>query len=188
MTRQERLLKYVGGVLLLSALAMFFIAWSGGFISWVDVEKIAVSESSTSVKGGIKEVYRLGLGPGDLLLESIRAFIKEHDIRDGAVLTGIGSLSECQLHWPTKVEYPSTSKYETFKGPLEITGIQGIIADYEPHLHMMIAEKGDTRTAGGHMEDGCKVLYLVELTIAKFDGPRMTRRPNKYNVKMLPRK
>ena len=155
--------------------------------AWVGVEKSAAS-GSRSVASNIKEVYRLALGPGDFLLESILEFIKEHDIKDGVVLTGIGSLSECSLHWPTTVVYPSTNKFETFKGPLEITGIQGIIADGEPHLHMMVAEGGDARAAGGHMEKGCKVLYLAEITIAKLDGPPMTRRPNQYNVRMLQKK
>lgn len=135
--------------------------------------------------GAIKSVHRLGLRPGDLLLESVREFIREKDIRDGAVLTGIGSLSECQLHWPKKAAYPPENEFRTFKGVLEITGIQGIIADGEPHLHISLAEHGDARTMGGHLEDGGKVLYLVELTIAEFAGTPMTRRPNQHNVKML---
>jgi len=49
----------------------------------------------------------------------------------------------------------------------------------------MLAEKGDARSIGGHLEDGSKVLYLAEITIAEFDGPPMTRRPNQQNVRML---
>lgn len=143
------------------------------------------SESGAGEETRIAAIYRLGLGPGDLLLESIEDFIREHDIQDGAVLTGIGSLSECSLHWPAKAEYPPTDVFETFKGPIEITSIQGIIAGGEPHLHMMVAEGGDKRAMGGHMEKGCRVLYLAEITIARFDGPPMTRRPNEHGVNML---
>ncbi len=182
----ERYLKTVrrkcsSGTLMLVAVATLATLWAA-------MPERPVSQSQRFAKGGIKQIYRLGLGPGDLLLESIRDFIKEQGIKDGAVLTGIGSLSECRLHWPVKAEYPPTNKFGTFQGALEITGIQGVIADGEPHLHMMVAESGDSRAAGGHLEDGCKVLYLAELTIAEFDGPPMTRRPNQYNVKMLQRK
>ena len=143
------------------------------------------AKAKTSASGTITKVHRLGLGPGDLLVEGIRDFLREHNIKDGAVLTGIGSLSECTVHWPRRPVYPPEDVFKTFKGALEITGIQGIIADGEPHLHIMLAERGDGRTIGGHLEAGTKVLYLAEITIAEFDGPSMTRRPNQHNVKML---
>jgi predicted DNA-binding protein with PD1-like motif len=135
--------------------------------------------------GGIEAVYRLGLRPGDLLLESIEDFAARHGIRDGAVLTGIGSLSECRIHWPARPEFPPEDEFATFRGALEIAAIQGIIADGEPHLHLIVVEGGDRRAVGGHMEKGCKVLYLAEITIAKFRGPPMTRRASEHGVKML---
>ena len=104
---------------------------------------------------------------------------------DGAVLTGIGSLSECRIHWPARPEFPPQDEFATFRGALEIAAIQGIIADGEPHLHLIVVEGGDRRAVGGHMEKGCKVLYLAEITIVKFRGPPMTRRPNEHGVKML---
>lgn len=156
--------------------------------SCVQMERTQDRDASTVAAGGVVTVHRLGLGPGDLLLESIQEFIDDNGIRDGAVLTGIGSLSECTIHWPARPEYPPTDKFATFQGALEITSIQGIIADGEPHLHMMVAEGGDARAVGGHLEKGCKVLYLAEITIAELDGPPMTRRPNQHNVKMLERK
>ena len=133
----------------------------------------------------IETIYRLGLRPGDLLLESVERFIKEHDIQDGAVLTGIGSLSECTFRFPEKAESPPTILSASYQGPLEMTGMQGIIADGEAHQHMSVAEHGHERTIGGHLWQGCKVLYLAEITIAKFTGPKMTRRPNEHGVKLL---
>ena len=171
----------VSGCLLLLAAATIAVSCAG-------MQKVATSEPTSQASGGIKRIHRLGLGPGDLLLESIRQFIHEHQIKDGAVLTGIGSLSACRLHWPERAEYPPTNKFATFEGVLEITSIQGVIADGEPHLHMMVAEGGDSKAIGGHLEDGCRVLYLVELTIAEFDGSPMTRRPNEHGVKMLEEK
>ncbi|MBI4662416.1 MAG: DNA-binding protein [Verrucomicrobia bacterium] len=154
-------------------------------VAWITLAQNPPAKPTTRAAGSIKKVHRLGLGPGDLLLESIRHFIREHGINDGAVLTGIGSLSECRIHWPAKPEYPPQNVFQTFKGSLEIAGIQGIIADGEPHLHLIVAERGEARSIGGHLEDGSKVLYLAEITIAEFDGPPMTRRPNQHNVRML---
>jgi predicted DNA-binding protein with PD1-like motif len=133
----------------------------------------------------IENVYRLGLRPGDLLLESIQKFIKDKGIQDGAILTGIGSVGECSFQFPERPESPPPMKSGTYQGPLEITGMQGIIADFEPHLHMSVAERGHERLIGGHLGPNCRVLYLAEITIAKFAGPPMTRKPNEYGVKLL---
>ena len=147
--------------------------------------RTGAGETPAGEGAGIEAVYRLGLGPGDLLLESIEEFAARHGIRDGAVLTGIGSLSECRIHWPARPEFPPQDEFATFRGALEIAAIQGIIADGEPHLHLVVVEGGDRRTVGGHMEKGCKVLYLAEITIAKLRGPPLVRRPNEHGVKML---
>src|ERR1035441_4471286 len=50
----------------------------------------------------IQEVYRIRLDRDDLVLESIDAAIKEHNIRDGMVLTGVGSLPECSRRWRSR--------------------------------------------------------------------------------------
>lgn len=142
-----------------------------------------VSVDPTSTQ--IENVYRLGLRPGDLLLESIQKFIKDKGIQDGAILTGIGSLGECTFQFPERAESPPPVKSEVYQGPLEITGMQGLIADFEPHLHLSVAERGHERVIGGHLGPNCKVLYLAEITIAKFVGQPMTRKPNEHGVKLL---
>jgi predicted DNA-binding protein with PD1-like motif len=123
--------------------------------------------------------------PRDLLLESIEKFIKDKGIQDGAILTGIGSLGECTFQFPERAESPPPVKSETYQGPLEITGMQGLIADFEPHLHLSVAERGHERIIGGHLGPNCRVLYLAEITIAKFAGQPMTRKPNEHGVKLL---
>ena len=167
------------------ALASFALAAGALLLVWINFAQTVPAKPKTAAEGGLKKIHRLGLGPGEPLLESVRNFIRDHNIKDGAVLTGIGSLSECRLHWPKEPVYPPENVFQTFKGSLEIASLQGIIADGEPHLHLILAEKGDVRAIGGHLEDGSKVLYLAELTIAEFDGTPMTRRPNQHNVRML---
>lgn len=144
------------------------------------------SEAIAFFGGKIKGIHLLRIDPGTMLLESIQNFINKEKITDGAVISGIGTLSECRMHWVTTTTFPSVERYETLKKPLELMTIQGIIADGIPHLHMTVS---DTLGAiGGHLENGCKVLYLAEVVIASFDGPPLTRRPNEQGIKMLQRK
>ena len=134
----------------------------------------------------IAEVYRVRLDRGDLLLETIQNVIHQYGIADGAFLSAAGSLEECTFHRVNSVAEKPEDKVVTEKGPMEILGISGMIADSEPHLHLTLS---DVRGAfGGHLEKGCRVLYRAELTIAKFSGTRLARKPNQQGVPVLGRK
>jgi predicted DNA-binding protein with PD1-like motif len=47
---------------------------------------------------GPYQAVTIGLGPEEKLLESIKEAIKRHDIRNGAVVSGVGTLKRCHLH------------------------------------------------------------------------------------------
>ncbi len=145
----------------------------------------AGSYGQEKVFGGaqIEEVYRIRLDRGDLLLETILDTIKKHDIQDGAVMTAVGSLQECTFHGVVSLAEKPEQKFTTVKEAVEILNINGIIAAGEPHLHMTLS---NTKGAfGGHLEKGCKVLYRAEVTIAKFSGAPLARKPNKAGVPVL---
>jgi hypothetical protein len=139
----------------------------------------AADAVSPAVFGGaqVQEIYRIRLDRGDLLLESINAAIKRYGIQDGLVLTAVGSLQECTYHAASTLATVAEDKYFTVKGPMELLNLNGIIAAGEPHLHMILStiKRG---AFGGHLEKGCKVLYRVEITIAKTSGPPLERKLN----------
>lgn len=135
----------------------------------------------------IQEIIRLRLDRNDLLLESIQAAIKQHNIQDGAVLTAAGSLQVCTYHGVATLAEKPEQKFTTVQGPLEIINVNGLIAAAEPHSHMTLS-RAEGGALGGHLEKGCKVLYRAELTIAKFSGTPLARKPNSAGVPMLQRK
>jgi uncharacterized protein len=132
----------------------------------------------------IQEVYRIRLDRGDLLLETIQDAIKKNNIQDGAVLTAAGSLQECTYHRVKSVAAKPEDEFLTVKGPIEIMNINGMIAAGEPHLHLTLSSP-DKGVFGGHLENGCRVLYRAEVTVAKFSGTALARKPNKEGVPML---
>lgn len=135
----------------------------------------------------IQEVIRLRLDRNDLLLESIQAAIAKHKIEDGAVLTAAGSLQVCTYHGVKTLAEKPEQQFTTVQGPLEIIGVNGLIAAGEPHIHMTLS-RPEGGALGGHLEKGCKVLYRAELTIAKFSGTALARKPNQAGVPMLQKK
>jgi hypothetical protein len=71
---------------------------------------------------------------------------------------------------------------------MEIIGVNGIIAAGEPHLHFTLSSP-EGGAFGGHLENGCKVLYRAELTILKFGGRNpLARKPNREGVPVLGKK
>lgn len=135
----------------------------------------------------VQDVYRVVLDRNALLLESILDVIQQKNIQDGQVLVTSGSVQECTYHYVTSTALKAKNEFKTVKGPFEILNAGGLIADGEPHIHIALSspEKG---AFGGHLEKGCRVLYLAELTILKYSGPPLTRKNNENGISILQRK
>jgi predicted DNA-binding protein with PD1-like motif len=131
-----------------------------------------------------EEVYRVVLDRDALLLESIADVIKQKGIRDGHVMVTAGSLQECTYHYVVSNAKKPKDEYKTVKEPMEILSGGGIIADGLPHLHIALSSPGKG-AFGGHLENGCKILYLGEVTIVKYTGEALTRKPNENGVGIL---
>lgn len=131
----------------------------------------------------IQAVYRVVLDRDALLLESILDVIKQKNVQDGQVFVTSGSVQKCTYHYVTSADLKAKNAYKTVKGAFEILSGGGIIAAGEPHIHIALSsEKG---AFGGHLEKGCRVLYLAELTIYKFSGPPLVRRNNENGISLL---
>lgn len=129
-------------------------------------------------------VFAIRLDKGDDLLECLQSFINKNVVRDAAVVSGIGTLSDCVLHMVTTTGLPAIEHFEKWEDkPLEIASIDGIIADGQPHLHMVVS---DTHAAyAGHVEPGCRVLYLAELVIIELLGGNLTRKLDQDKLNKL---
>jgi len=128
----------------------------------------------TKSYGGATEIVVVGIAPGEMLLETVQAAIKEHGVQNGAVVSGIGTLKVCNMHHIVHDGFPPENRYYKIEKPLEVSSISGIIADGEAHLHMTVGY-ADELALAGHVEPGCEVLYLAELVILKFNGLQLDR-------------
>jgi predicted DNA-binding protein with PD1-like motif len=116
-----------------------------------------------------EEVIVVGLDSGDDLLGSIEEAIDKMGIKNGVIVSGIGSLSVARYHIVEPgIEKPWKDKFITKDGTIEVMCLQGIIADGEPHLHISLSQ-GD-KAFGGHLEKGCKILTVSEIVIKRVSG------------------
>ena len=128
----------------------------------------------TARYSGSTEIVTIGIRPGEMLLESIREAIARHEIRSGVVVSGVGTLKTCHLHYVTHTDFPSDNRFFMLERPLELLSVSGIIADGEPHLHVVVSCK-EEGLWGGHLEDSSEVLYLAEIAILKCNEFELTR-------------
>jgi predicted DNA-binding protein with PD1-like motif len=126
---------------------------------------------------GTPKTHVIQMDPGDYLLEGLREFIEQSGLRNGVVVSGIGTLNECTMHMVTTTTFPPVEVKPTFPDTaLELTSMQGVIADGTPHIHMNVSTS--ETAVGGHLEPGCRVLYLAEIVVVEFDGLELKRVPN----------
>lgn len=123
------------------------------------------------------------LGKGELILESVQKEIDRLDIRNGILLSAIGSLRKVALHVITNTDEVSVNKYITIEKPIELGAAQGIIIDGEPHFHLIISEPDNMYA--GHMEPGCEVQYLAELAILELKDLNLTRKLDKLGISYI---
>lgn len=109
----------------------------------------------------------LSLGEGDLLLESLREVARQADLHTGSIHYGLGSLS--------RVRTSGVGGRLDLPGPIEIVGFGGVIADFQPHVHITLVD-GSGRFYGGHLEEGCAIHTVAEVGIARASELRLVRR------------
>lgn len=111
---------------------------------------------------------------GEDLLKSIVKAIEDTRLDTGVVVSGAGSLLKARIHMVSSNDFPPKDDFLDFEGPLEIVSLQGIIANGQPHLHICIVNR-EFKSFSGHLEEGCLILSICEVAVAKVGDPKLTR-------------
>jgi len=127
------------------------------------------------------------LGKGDKVLESIQSEMDRLGVKNAVLLSAIGSLRKLVFHVITKTTDKSVNKFVTIEDAIEVGGMQGLIIDGEPHLHIICSDKANN-TYVGHLENGCEVQYLMELSFMEIDGLDLTRRIDEFGNAYIDKK
>ncbi len=104
------------------------------------------------------------LNPKDDVLASIRAAVREQGIRNGIIISGVGSLNRYRVHVVNKPVLPTEDVFFEGEGPFDILTVTGMILDGRVHAHITFSNT--ERAMGGHLEEGCTVLTFAVIVIA----------------------
>ena len=129
-------------------------------------------------------VIVMHLGKGDLLQESIASELKRLGVANAILLSCIGSLRKLTMHVIASTDDVSTDEFMTIEEPIEIGAMQGIVLNGEPHFHIVCSAPGN-RHFTGHLENGCEVQYLAEISLVEIKDMRLTRRLDAFNISYI---
>lgn len=116
-------------------------------------------------------VHALRLRPGQDLRQQLTAFIEQHQIRAGAVVTCVGSLTQATLRLANQ-EGPTV-----YEGHFEIVSLVGTLSVNGSHLHLSVSDSTG-RTIGGHLLEGNVIYTTAELVLGVFDELDFRREPD----------
>lgn len=136
-----------------------------------------------SAEGTLKRIVSVRLAPGDDLLKGMEDACKKHGIKNGVILSGIGSLRSALFFTPvvlpdTKAGYGYSTPLE-MAGPIELISVSGAVcegSDGKPSLHVHCCfgdSEGNTRA--GHLIEGNPVLLTADICIGEYEGIRVMR-------------
>ena len=93
---------------------------------------------------------------GDDILESLRAAVAQHGIKNGVILGEIGSILSYHVHIVDTTSLPPHDVFLKGDGPFDILSLNGLILDGRVHAHITFSDS--EKAMGGHLEEGCRIL------------------------------
>lgn len=142
------------------------------------------NERLVMAEGAFKKVIAIRLKPGADVLESILEALNEAGIKNGVIVSGIGSLAKARYCNAEEIpESPAGYGYGDpleDEGAIEVTSLNGIVC-HDPsgeanmHIHITMSDV-EGNGYGGHLIEGSIVLLTMDIVIAEIgDGIQMVR-------------
>ena len=98
------------------------------------------------------------------LLAGIESMVKQHKIKNGVILAGIGSVRNYHIHSVSNRTFPSKNTYtKDPAAPADIVSMNGYIMNGTIHAHMTMTTAD--KAFGGHLEPGTTVYTFAIVTI-----------------------
>jgi len=98
------------------------------------------------------------------LLAGLEKMVKQEKIRNGVILSGIGSLRGYHFHVISNRTFPSKNiLVKNPTAPADLVGMNGYVIDGHIHAHMTLSNAD--KAFGGHLEAGTEVFTFAVVTI-----------------------
>lgn len=137
-----------------------------------------------TAQGSLSRVIAIRMKPGTDFLKGLEDACQRHNIKNGLILSCIGSLKDVEFCNP--VEQPEKKAGYGYgealhlSGPIELASATGVICHDDQgtrnlHIHVTLTDRHGT-AHGGHLLEGAKVLLNVDAVIGEIGGVEMLRK------------
>jgi predicted DNA-binding protein with PD1-like motif len=136
--------------------------------------------------GKVGRIVAFRLAPGEDLLEGLAEACAKHNLNNGLIMTGIGSLRSARFFNPVplpgrKIGYGYGDPI-VLAGPIELISANGMICKGDSgetlfHIHCGFSDQNGGGW-GGHLIEGNKVLITADFIIGEVEDMIMGRRFN----------
>jgi predicted DNA-binding protein with PD1-like motif len=124
---------------------------------------------------GAVRTFMVSFRRGDYVIEELRAMFEREGIDAALITSGIGSFDICKLHTITNTGLPPEERYISLEGPVEVGSLQGSVAGGEPHIHIVVHDVAQDEVHIGHLEEGSRCCFRLELGVVALDGVKTKR-------------
>lgn len=108
------------------------------------------------------------------LLAAMEKMVKQEHIRNGVILSAIGSVRGYEVHQVSNRTFPSHDTYtKDPTQPADLVGMNGYVIDGRIHAHMTLATPD--KVIAGHLEPGTQVFTFAIVTIGEMNGTDLAR-------------
>jgi hypothetical protein len=102
------------------------------------------------------------------LLAGLEQMVKEQHIKNGVILSAVGSVRSYHLHSVSNRTFPSKDVFvENPTGSADIVSMNGYVMNGRLHPHITLADS--QHAFGGHLEPGTTVFTFAIVTIGVLD-------------------
>jgi len=106
--------------------------------------------------------HAIRLQKGEDLKVSIEKYIKEKNIKAGAIISCVGCL------YKSVIRNAGGKDSITLDKDVEIVSVTGTLSEEGCHIHIAVSDE-ELNTYGGHLKDGCLVNTTAEIVLLELE-------------------
>ena len=122
-----------------------------------------VSILEDQVRRGVKALVVSPAGSAQVM-STLEKMVKQHNIKNAVILSGIGSVRNYHIHSVSNREFPSKNIFvKNPVDPADIVSVNGYVIDGRVHAHMTMTN--EHHAFGGHIEPETTVFTFAIVTL-----------------------
>jgi predicted DNA-binding protein with PD1-like motif len=127
-----------------------------------------------AIEGNFEKVLVLRMKHGADLLKGLETLVKQKGIKNGVILSGIGSLRGYHVHQINNRDFPTSNVFtKALTTGCDLVGMNGYIVNGVTHAHMTLGT--GEKAIAGHLEAGTQVFTYAIVTVGVMNGTDLSK-------------